>query len=72
VENRFIVNWDAKTNLATMCFPMDEGMVYPYSDCVFGGREQISGAYRYATAAITTCGISKRAGESVVQALAFR
>jgi dTDP-4-dehydrorhamnose reductase len=70
VEKAFGVNCFAAGNLARVCAEIDAVMLYVSTDYVFSGRKVTPWAESDPTGPINVYGMSKRAGESMVESYA--
>jgi dTDP-4-dehydrorhamnose reductase len=68
IEKAFRVNCFAAANLASICAEIDAVMVYVSTDYVFNGKKATPWAESDPTGPINVYGMSKRAGESMVEA----
>lgn len=72
VEKAFRVNCFAAGNFARICTEIDAVMVFVSTDYVFSGKKATPWAESDPTGAINVYGMSKRAGESMVEAYSRR
>ena len=72
IELAFAVNCHAKANVARVCSEIQAVMTYISTDYVFDGSARAPQVETDATNPINVYGISRRAGESVVQNFASK